>query len=359
MPYDHKKKLQRFSVNKKRYALAWPNEADGNAWEVAAKLAIRRGQPVPGIEDGVLGTVPVKQKTVGGRDAGTVKNCFRSAVTLKWEPKGDGAGKQILNADIFVRWVGPETPARDGFSQDKINEFIEYLKTERRVGNNTINKYMSAVRVMMAFAHLDRDETPTLPWYDKPEGRVRFFTQDECDMIERQWRLWDKGPEADFFVFLLDTGGRPYIDAKRLHWTNVFNPTRGGRPSVHFIKAKGGNARTVALTPRAWAAVQRQDKAQAGPWAWTDKDAMRRLWSKTQATFPQLGDSVLYCTRHTFGTELYRRSRDMKFVKDMMGHRNYTTTEIYVHIVGDDGYDRVADLMGKPAPTLVADGGAV
>jgi site-specific recombinase XerD len=79
---------------------------------------------------------------------------------------------------------------------------------------------------------------------------------------------------------------------------------------------------------------------------------MRRLWSKTQATFPQLNDAVLYCCRHTFGTELYRKSRDIKLVKDMMGHKNISTTEIYVHVVGNEHSDIVADLMSRRQPVL-------
>jgi hypothetical protein len=48
MPYDASKKLQRFSINGKRYAMAWATEAEGEAWEALARLAIAQGKPVPG-----------------------------------------------------------------------------------------------------------------------------------------------------------------------------------------------------------------------------------------------------------------------------------------------------------------------
>jgi integrase len=321
-------------------------EAQGQSWELAVQSALKLGKPLPEPESKPAARV------VGGVDAGTVSNCYRSANQLVWGPQGDSSAKQALNGEIFMRWCGPNMSAREAFEQDNVNKFIEYLKTERRVSNNTINKYCSAVRQMMRFAKVERE--PMLPWYEVQEGRVRVFSDEEKDMITRQWRLWQKHREADFFVFQCHTGGRPYIDSVRLHWTNVFAPQKNTPGAVHFIKAKGGNPRTVPLTPEAWEAVSRQDRTSEGPWSWATNTDMRRLWDRTISAFPQLRDAVFYCTRHTFGTELYRRSRDIKLVKDMMGHKNYKTTEIYVHIVGDDSHARVADLMsGRPLTVLV------
>lgn len=357
MPYDAQKKLQRFSVNGKRYAMAWPTEQEGAAWEALARLAIAKGQPIPGKDDaGMPGAPAVKRAALGGRDVGTLNNVLRTANRLRWEPKGGGARQQAMYAGIFVRWCGPNVGPREAFAQENCDRFIDYLKAERRVSNTTINKYNSAVRTLMEFAGIDRKEAATLPHYATPEGRVRFFSDDEKAMIERQWRLWQCEREADFFIFCCHTGARPYIDGRRLHWTNVFAPKRGPA-AVHFIAAKGGNARTVPLTPEAYEAVQRQSKDQTGPWAWTDEWDMSRLWNKTRAAFPQLADAVFYCTRHTFGTELYRKSRDIKLVKDMMGHKNIKTTEIYVHVVGNDSYDRVAEMMSSRG-LLAVDGGA-
>ena len=40
--------------------------------------------------------------------------------------------------------------------------------------------------------------------------------------------------------------------------------------------------------------------------------------------------------RHSFGTELYRRTKDLRMVQRVLRHKRLATTEIYTHIVLDD-----------------------
>ncbi len=39
----------------------------------------------------------------------------------------------------------------------------------------------------------------------------------------------------------------------------------------------------------------------------------------------------MHSTRHTFGTRLYRKTRDLVLVGKAMGHRTVEATAIYVH----------------------------
>jgi site-specific recombinase XerD len=40
--------------------------------------------------------------------------------------------------------------------------------------------------------------------------------------------------------------------------------------------------------------------------------------------------------RHTFATELYRQTKDIRLVQKALGHAGLSTTMIYTHIVDDD-----------------------
>lgn len=47
-------------------------------------------------------------------------------------------------------------------------------------------------------------------------------------------------------------------------------------------------------------------------------------------------DATAHGLRHRYGTELYRATRDVVYVKDMMGHASIETTMCYVRLVGDN-----------------------
>jgi integrase/recombinase XerD len=40
--------------------------------------------------------------------------------------------------------------------------------------------------------------------------------------------------------------------------------------------------------------------------------------------------------RHTYATELYRTTKDIRLVQKALGHAQLSTTMIYTHIVDDD-----------------------
>ena len=40
--------------------------------------------------------------------------------------------------------------------------------------------------------------------------------------------------------------------------------------------------------------------------------------------------------RHTFATDLYRKTKNLRITQKALGHSNIATTEIYTHIVDDE-----------------------
>ena len=93
--------------------------------------------------------------------------------------------------------------------------------------------------------------------------------------------------------------------------------------------AKGGVARTMLLGARGTAALDSLDalngwgKFTSAPAARMFADAVRR------AGLSKLLPLRPYDLRHSFGTEAYRQTRDLKAVKEAMGHSNIKQTERY------------------------------
>jgi site-specific recombinase XerC len=56
---------------------------------------------------------------------------------------------------------------------------------------------------------------------------------------------------------------------------------------------------------------------------------MKRRGRAGHARFP--ANLVIYCGRHTFGTNYYDKAKNLQLVAKAMGHASITTTAIYVH----------------------------
>ena len=53
-------------------------------------------------------------------------------------------------------------------------------------------------------------------------------------------------------------------------------------------------------------------------------------------------EKKLHCLRHTFAMSCYEKKKDLKVVQDLLGHRNLTTTAIYLDFESSDAEKRVA-----------------
>jgi integrase len=75
---------------------------------------------------------------------------------------------------------------------------------------------------------------------------------------------------------------------------------------------------------------------------------VRQIWYENR---PFKIKKHFHCFRHTFGIELYKKSRDIMFVKTAMGHKSLTSTLCYVQCVDfeekmQENHKNLADLLG-------------
>ncbi|CAM5598352.1 Tyrosine recombinase XerC [Mycolicibacterium aubagnense] len=305
-------------------------------WEFDTRQALKAGRPLP--------AAPVAQ--VGGADTGTVKNALRAAKEKRWAYK-PGSTRTVLNAETFVDWVGENTPANVALSEDKIHEFVQHLMNVRKVSNSTVNRYLSAISVLIEYARVAK---PKLPFMKKGKSRTRFFTEEEVALVIQTLTIWGKHHERDLFIFLVDTGARPYAEACALQWENL----RDRR--VTFVDTKNGDDRTLPLTTRALEAVERQracNGQMAGPWTDVTEWQMIELWRGVRGHLTQLEDTVVYTARHTCASWQVIKGIDLMRVMKWMGHRSYQTTLGYAHLAPDHLMDNLTALEGGAAPKLM------
>lgn len=295
-------------------------------WEVEARTALRFGKHLP--------ELPTIGKTL---QEGTIGNALKQAKEKWWDYKR-GSSKTVLNAELFVAWVGPKRKARMALSEDMVHDFIRYLRDERKVSGSTINRYLSAISVLMRYARVER---PIMPRFLDGRARHRFFSDGEIDLVIQTLALWGRDRERDLFIFLVDTGARPYAEACRLQWARIDNRR------VTFVGTKNGDNRTIPLTQRAWEAVERHRMLTLkndGPWTDIEQWQMVNLWRNVRNHIPVLRDTVVYTARHTCASKQVSKGIDLLRVMKWMGHRTYQTTLGYAHLTPDHLVENVRAL---------------
>lgn len=323
-----------FNLNGKRYRPpVFGTEEEAELWEFTARQAVKRGKEVE-----------QPQAPVGDTPTGTIGHALDEAKNKRWAYKR-GSHRTVLNAETFVTWVGKKEKASVALSEDKIHEFVAHLIKVRKVGGSTINKYLSAISVMIEFAKVVK---PKLPYQQKGENRTRFFTEDEVDLVIQTLTLWGKTRERDLFQFLIDTGARPYAEATSLRWDQV------GDRRVTFLMTKNGDNRVLPLTTRAWDAVERQRRVnEDGPWTDITEWQMIDLWRSIRVHLPQLEDTVVYTARHTCASWQVIKGVDLMRIMKWMGHKSYQTTLGYAHLAPDHLLDNLKVLEAGATPKLV------
>jgi integrase len=327
-----------FVVKGERYRKQFETHDLAVKWELETRTALKLGKPLP----------DAPEQQIGGADAGSIGNALRAAKEKRWAYQR-GSTRAVLNAEKFVEWVGAKTPAKAALHEDKIHEFVRHLKNDRKVTGSTINRYLSSISVLIKFARVAR---PELKYQEKGPSRLRYFTEEEVALVIQTLTLWGRLSERDLFIFLIDTGARPYSEGTSSRWSQFRDRT------VTFGElqlTKTGKARTIPLTTRALEAVARQKALKGnheGPWTDITEWQMIELWRNVRGHLPQLSDTVVYTCRHTCASWQVQRGVDLLRVKEWMGHNSYQTTLGYAHLAPKHLMDNLAVLEGGAGPNL-------
>ena len=154
---------------------------------------------------------------------------------------------------------------------------------------------------------------------------------------------------ACFLELLKETGIRP-IEAWRLEWKD-FDVVQ---KTVNVRTAKHGNPRILPVTERflnMLGGFGKRDDLVFSPSGSSDRfsielDHFTRNFTKQRKRLadklksPRLGQISLYTFRHWKATMTYLKTRDIFFVKEMLGHTRIENTLKYVHVANAISIDQ-------------------
>jgi integrase/recombinase XerD len=218
--------------------------------------------------------------------------------------------------------------------------------------NRTVNIHMELVRKIMNYARTKKyigNIDLKYPMLREPKKLHAFLTPDEYRAFKKELS-YDKVYLRT--VFGRNTGLRP-SELTYLAWEDVSFEMQSvkvqSKPECGWI-IKTEEERVVHLNNTALSILHRLNKEKKGRWVFSDNDKpvkSNRRALQTAAEKAGLSKKVTpNMLRHTFATHALLNGGDLLSVKELMGHKNISTTEKYLHAI-KEYTKRTVELLDK------------
>ena len=261
------------------------------------------------------------------------------------------ASEIIIEIKSICRWNDIGKRPINNITRADLTAYINHLIAQGRTGR-TINKKMMLLYAMMNKLYreeiISRNDVslPTrpqkLPETDSNKDRSYFEPDERRRLIETAKTM----PPAWLYpaiVLTLNTGIRPGT-LFRLRWSDIDFRSRTIRLRAEIMKT--GDEWIVPYNNNVATILQSLDKPQNGDDVILKHSDGTLIETKTgnddwSAPFARLcaraniEGKTWYNMRHDFASQLVMRGVDLYTVKDLMCHRNITTTQAYAHLAPD------------------------
>lgn len=263
----------------------------------------------------------------------TLQDARRLSLKVRWK---DTAGERTagIYSQAAVDHFGAHTPLSSITAMDVDAWRDKLLASGNRPA--TINKKVSALRAMLADAHLrgHLQHIPKLPQQMKLQNtKDRVFSDQEVSLICQWFRQAGHPAAADLLVFLLETAAR-WGEAEALRGEDV-DLTKG---RVTFSKTKANRVRSVPLTKRALQALEGHIPAIGAHKVWPyTYNQYRRLLQTAKDGVGLGADEALgiHTTRHTCASKLAASGIPLHILMSYGGWTSLASVTRYLHIHTD------------------------
>jgi integrase/recombinase XerD len=252
----------------------------------------------------------------------------------------------------FRGWVrfrlGEKQPGE--LTAKDVLEYVDYLRRERRNGASAVNRQVTVLknlfRAVVAMGHLEPDRNPMAHFPRIKATPVKlpvFLSEDEMQKLLAQPRTTTVMGLRDraLFALLYGTGIRA-TEAATMRECDVDLLEHTVR-----VIGKGGHERALPLNAEVARALQqyRSARGPATPAAAFFRSRngapMKRgtIYERvrTSARRARIERRVSpHRLRHTFATHLVKRGVQLVTIRDLLGHRSISSTQIYLHTTAED-----------------------
>ncbi len=252
----------------------------------------------------------------------------------------------------FSAWIRLSRADRppDRVTARDVLEYLQHLREARGNGDAAVNRQLvvlrSFYRAIVAMGHLDHTANPLAGFPSiKAVPRKLPVALDAAQV----GRLLGE-PKADTVIGLRDRALLALLYGTGIRATECATVRSGAVDLTRLtitVRGKGGHERTIPLNPQLTDVLRAyvQARGPALPTAPFFRSRFGRPLSRgavyervrTWGQRSRVGITLSpHRLRHTFATHLVRAGVGLVTIRDLLGHRQITSTQIYLHVTADD-----------------------
>ena len=234
---------------------------------------------------------------------------------------------------IFTKYISPKHP-RDVDSTD-IQEFLLYLLEEKDFSASSVNQVFNALRFLYVELYKKPFVIKELPRPQKDSKLPDVLNEDEV------LRIFNSVTNLKHktMLMLAYASGLRVGELVRLKIEDI----DGNRGLIHIRSAKGNKDRFTifpATMRDQLITYWKTYKLGFSGWLFPGNEPQKHLSERSiQAVLQRavrlnnINKNVsMHTLRHSFATHLLEHGTDLKFIQELLGHKNVKTTEIYTHV---------------------------
>jgi integrase/recombinase XerD len=246
-------------------------------------------------------------------------------------------------------------------------EYVNHLRQDRHNGDSAIGRQVTVLknfyRAIVAMGHLEPAANP-LAHFPKLKAKPRKLP---VVLSAEEVQKLLASPPKDIVLGLRDRAILALLYGTGIRASECATMTEEDTDLVANtvrVVGKGGHERSIPLNPKVAESLKayRQVRGEVPPRGAFFRSRAGKPMSRgaiyervrTHARRARIGKRVSpHTLRHTFATHLVRVGESLVTIRDLLGHRLITSTQIYVHVTAEDLRSAAASHpIARLAPTV-------
>lgn len=252
-------------------------------------------------------------------------------VKLKLKGYSHNTCKVYLNhANNFICHTGKKP---EELEENDVTNYQLFLLDEQKNSHSFVNQALSAIKF---FAENVLHRYNLTKHIERPKKEFKLpdiLSQQEVLSILKCL----KNEKHRAILFITYSAGLRVGEVVKLKVTDI----NTDRKLIHIRQGKGRKDRYTVLSNIALQVLKEyQKKYHPTDWLFPGAEQDRHLTERTvQRVFKNACNQAniekvvsVHALRHSFATHLLENGTDLRYIQELLGHKNSTTTEIYTHV---------------------------